>query len=291
MKWKEEYNIGVEIVDKAHQQLFAIVYKMMDLLEKEDVRKQQFACKEGIKFFKSYAVKHFAQEEAYMRSIRYPGYEKHHAIHESLKNQTLPVLEDELEDANYSEEAIRHFLGICIGWLTTHIMIEDQAIAGKTLSKFSDLRTEDEITKMASAISQIVEMTFGIQPVLMSEHYAGWDIGEALHYEFVYNDKNQGQVRIIMVLEERLILSTTGQMLGMEFESIDTIVLSAVKEIVQMFMLRIADMMQFQDDYKAEDHLITTARFRELYLDSQPQYSLLFNTNKGYFVICIDQIS
>ena len=62
IKWNDRFNLGVGIIDRAHQQLFAIVNKLV--LLNEDAVKQQHACKEGIKFFKSYALKHFAQEAA-----------------------------------------------------------------------------------------------------------------------------------------------------------------------------------------------------------------------------------
>ena len=67
IQWQDRFNIGVEIVDKAHRRLFTIVEKMMDLyVEKHENR---FACVEGIKYFKAYALQHFAEEEAYMRQI------------------------------------------------------------------------------------------------------------------------------------------------------------------------------------------------------------------------------
>ncbi len=68
IKWNNRFNIGVEVVDKAHQKLFSIVGKLIALNEEE---KQQHACREGIKYFKNYTLKHFAEEEAYMKSIRY----------------------------------------------------------------------------------------------------------------------------------------------------------------------------------------------------------------------------
>lgn len=80
--WNERFNIGVEKVDKAHRRLFSIVYKLMVL--SEDEKKRKWASAEAIKFFKSYALKHFAEEEEYMRSIHYDGYEMHKRLHDVL---------------------------------------------------------------------------------------------------------------------------------------------------------------------------------------------------------------
>ena len=70
--WNEKLNIGVEIVDKAHANLFRIVGKLIELVNSDS--NYQNACKEGVKYLEDYSIKHFAEDEAYMRSIRYSGY-------------------------------------------------------------------------------------------------------------------------------------------------------------------------------------------------------------------------
>lgn len=67
IKWNDRFNLDVEEIDKAHQKLFTIVNKLIAFTENPE--KQQHACKEGIKYFKNYAVKHFAEEEAYMQAL------------------------------------------------------------------------------------------------------------------------------------------------------------------------------------------------------------------------------
>ena len=105
VKWDERFNIGVDNIDKAHQKLFSIVRKLIYLNQEE--KKGQWACAEGIKFFKYYADKHFAEEEAYMISIHYPGYELHKHLHDDLRNKTLPALERDLVMSDYSPESDR----------------------------------------------------------------------------------------------------------------------------------------------------------------------------------------
>lgn len=134
IKWNDRFNIGVSSIDKAHQRLFSIVRKMVDF--NDDEKDRQWVCTEGIKYFKNYALKHFADEEAYMKSIDYDGYETHKRIHDDLRDKTLPALEEDMEESGYSPESIQHFLGICIGWLTGHIMLEDHAITGRVANKW-----------------------------------------------------------------------------------------------------------------------------------------------------------
>ena len=66
-----------------------------------------------------------------MQSIHYGDYELHKSLHDNMRDKTIPVLEEELEAHNYSVASVQHFLGICIGWLNAHILIEDYALTGR----------------------------------------------------------------------------------------------------------------------------------------------------------------
>lgn len=88
--WNERFNIGVEVIDKAHANLFRIVGKIAKLAENE--ANCQNACKEGLKYLEDYTIKHFSEEEAHMRSIRYRGYAKHKQRHDTFRDQTLVSL-------------------------------------------------------------------------------------------------------------------------------------------------------------------------------------------------------
>lgn len=77
--WQEEYNIGVEAIDRDHQQLFKIINKLFTL--RQEGKNSQWACQESIKFFRTHALNHFATEEAYMKSIGYEGLEEHQRLH------------------------------------------------------------------------------------------------------------------------------------------------------------------------------------------------------------------
>ena len=101
IKWNDQFNLGVEVIDKAHRNLFSIVNKL--ILLSEDSVKQRYACQEGIKYFKGYTLKHFAEEEEYMRKIAYRKYDKHKQIHDNMRDIVIPSLEKEMEEENYSE--------------------------------------------------------------------------------------------------------------------------------------------------------------------------------------------
>jgi len=109
--WQERFNIGIDFIDDEHKKLFGILNRMF-MYEDHEV-KSQWACQEGIKYFKDHALKHFTEEEQYMASINYRNFETHRRLHDGFRKKTLPALEAELEQTKYSMESVSHFLGVC----------------------------------------------------------------------------------------------------------------------------------------------------------------------------------
>ncbi len=91
--WQDRFNMGVDEIDKDHQKLFKIVNKLFTF--GDESQKSQWACMEGIKYFKDHALTHFANEEAYMDSIGYKVLERPRRIHNDFRQKTLPSLECE----------------------------------------------------------------------------------------------------------------------------------------------------------------------------------------------------
>ena len=95
IEWQEAYNIGVDRIDRDHQRLFKIINRIFSF--KDDEAGYRWVCQEGIKFFRGHAVQHFADEESYMISIGYRGFDEHRKIHRNFRENMLPALEHELE--------------------------------------------------------------------------------------------------------------------------------------------------------------------------------------------------
>ena len=152
--WQERYNLGVEIIDREHRKLFSIMNKLAAYDENDE--KSKWAYQEGIKFFKGHAMKHFAEEEVYMASIGYEGYDMHRRLHDTFRKKTLPEIEKELAMTDYSAEAVRHFLGVCAGWLIGHTLTEDRAIVGNAESMWTGLLPEEEQTAMKKDRKSVV---------------------------------------------------------------------------------------------------------------------------------------
>ncbi len=289
VKWNDRFSIGVEVVDKAHQKLFSIVGKLIEL--NEDEEKQQHACREGIKYFKNYTLKHFAEEEAYMQSIDYPGYEVHKQLHDNMCHNTIPALEQEMEEQNYSRESVRHFLGICVGWLNGHVMIEDHAIKGGYSQKWVHQSSGDELHSLQKSVVQVAKDLLRMDARLVSDHYSGEDFceGNKLCFRLTYAMPDQKKAQVYMIYEERMILASLGEMLGRQIKFADKTVVYTIKVLSQQFVERMA--LYFhpgQETGWEKTDLMTFDQVLNAFYKEYPPYSMLFGTGgKGYFAVCI----
>lgn len=281
--WKDEYNLGVEILDKEHQRLFKIINKIINIKEKSP----QWACQEGVKFFKGHTLKHFDDEEEYMRSIAYEGLEQHKKIHDSFKNHTLPTLEQELEKSEYAQEAVDHFLGVCAGWLIGHTMTEDQAIVGRGMRKWGNLLPGEEIASLKKIIVQLIFDMFQLESHLISDTYGGEKFGKGVYYRLLYTSGEKKR-EVFLVFEENLLINTVGKILGIQTNRLDAMLVHAARYTARQFDERILEHFADGSSYTlAEESLLTYEQFHRVFEKEQMQASLLFDTGAGYFAHCV----
>ena len=256
IEWNERFNIGVEEVDKAHRRLFSVVRKLMEL--SEDEKRGRWVCEEAIKYFKSYTVKHFAQEEEYMRSIHYSGYEVHKRLHDVMRDKTIPALEKDLVESDYSREAMQHFVGISLGWLTGHILIEDRAITGRIPNRWNEVLPKDEIMAVEKVVSKTIMEVFKLDTRIVSDQYAGEDFGKSIFYRITYRSAKGRRIQVFLVLEEQLVLHKVGEMLDVNFKKVDKVVLDATKQLSQQMIKRMGMYFKFLRQFEFEkDHVLT----------------------------------
>lgn len=286
VKWNKQFNIGIDSIDNAHRKLFSIVRKLVHL--SRDENNGQWACAEGIKYFKNYAIEHFADEEAYMRSIGYKNYEIHKRLHDDMRYKTLTALEKELKESNYSQESIQHFLGICLGWLTAHILIEDRAITGKISNRWKTDNAGADMDALENALTVTIQEIFRLQTEIVSEHYNGEDFGTSLIIRLIYHSEANKKVQIFMIIENSLVLRAVSAMLDLPLTQMDKLVMNAGREL----SLRIAEQLgmhrHLSSQYQLESsHIIAIEQFRKIFYMETFDYSLLLKTEHGYFAFCI----
>ncbi len=285
-EWNKQFNIGIDSIDHAHQKLFSIVRKLIHL--SRDENNGQWACAEGIKYFKNYTVEHFTDEESYMLSIGYKGYEVHKRLHDDMRYKTLPALEKDLTESNYSQESIHHFLGICLGWLTTHILIEDRAITGKIPNRWKTDHAGADMDILKNALTATLQKVFRSQTEIVSEHYSGEDFGASLIIWLVYRSTAEKKVQILMVLEESLVLRAVSAMLDMPLTKMDKLVMNAGKELSLRIVEQLGIYCQQPSPYQLESsHFMTPEQFRKTFYSEIFDYNLLLNIGHGYLAFCV----
>ena len=284
--WQDSYDIGVEAIDQEHRRLFKIINRLFAM----DEDKGQWACQEGIKYFKAHAMRHFADEEAYMASIGYEGLETHRHIHREFREHTLPALEEELEQSDYAPDAVNHFLGVCTGWLIGHTLTEDMAITGGRISKWTDLLPEEEVQAMRQVIAQLVFDMFQLESQMISSAYGGERFGKGVYYRLIYGAKgDERRQEVILVFEEKLLVNTVGRILGLQTNKLDSVLINASRYTAKQFVGRVMEHFPSWDGYELkEENLLSYEQLQKVFEREKPQVSLLFNTGgAGYFAYCV----
>lgn len=280
--WTDDYKIGVDFIDKEHKLLFSTMDKLLRISENEE--KSEWACQEGVKYLKNHTMEHFEHEEEYMRSIDYPEYEVHKRLHDNFRYKTLPALEEEMVETEFSTESIRHFLGVCIGWVVAHTQTEDQAIAGKAVSKWVDIPHEQEKDALAQTIIQVVHDICHLNAKLISEQYMGEDFGDVVCCRFEYQGKQKENWGVTLVFEECLLLQTVGNILKTQYRKVDEMVINVTRYLARQFLDRIRESFPSIDLYELKKEcLLTQEQLINLFERSHPSCSLLFDTGTGYF--------
>lgn len=284
--WNESYKIGVDFIDKEHKLLFSTMNKLLRLSENEE--KSEWVCKEGIKYLKNHTEEHFEHEEKYMQSINYINYEIHKRLHDDFRYKTLPALEEELENTQYSAVSIRHFLGVCIGWVIAHTKTEDQAIVGKTDNKWENLPHETENDALQSVIIQIVKDMFHLNTKMISEQYAGEDFGKCFCCRFIYCGEQKERWEITLVFEDRLLLKVVSEILNAEYPKVDDMVLNVTRYLSRQFLEQIRERFPALSLFNLEKEcLITHEQLLNSFDRRHPSCSLLFSTEVGYFAFSV----
>jgi len=135
MLWKDEYELGVPLIDAQHKELFKRVESFLQALRSATSWDEKIPeINKTLDFMKRYVVEHFHDEEEYQKSINYPGYKCHKQIHDDMVNYVLDVSK-QYEKCNTNEPLMQQFGGRLLAWLINHVAAEDQLIAAYAKKK------------------------------------------------------------------------------------------------------------------------------------------------------------
>ena len=276
--WDDKFNIGVDVIDKAHAKLFRIMNKLIDMSEDEE--NNQTTYKEGIKYLEAYSMTHFSEEESYMRSIRYQGYAQHKKVHDNFRDKTLVTLKKDLESSNYSTASVQRFVGIMNNWLTEHIMMQDQAIVGRIVNrKGFDLTSQ--IPVISRVLNRAMTEVFQTEAKFVSADYKGQNFGKTLYCCYFCDTESGIRLQLLLGIEETLFLRAVKQQ-GVTGNLTEDETLQIFGQLFQI----ISKLFRVETEYELDrDNLLTRDGFRANFMKGYP-CSLLFSTKSGYFVFC-----
>lgn len=128
IRWKEEYRLGVELIDEQHRKLFEIADRAYQILKDEftiDKFDQVIAILEELK---EYAVYHFKTEEEYMQKIGYRKFLSHKVVHDDFIKK---VQETDLNKVDENpDKYLLEVLDFIVKWIDGHILGLDKTIVG-----------------------------------------------------------------------------------------------------------------------------------------------------------------
>lgn len=284
--WEDQYLTGVAQIDNEHKRLFSVMRRMKKFFESDNLEQWRFGCKEGLKYLKSYAERHFAEEEEYMRSINYDGYSIHKDMHSEFKNNILPTLEQELDRNNYSQRSIQRFIGTTMGWLKVHIRTADMAIVGRNTLNLQSSAISIHSEDVEKFFVKLAQNVMSVPIKLVSRNHAVADIGKALYYDVEYYYPETGsRMNTLLGLSRDLILDGYSKMLGKKFDEINETVLSANEESIQMAMVFLESV--FKPRSSANERVIRRIKmldfeqFKQRHEELTPEISLLFHGDQG----------
>jgi len=118
--WKDEYSVGVKVIDDQHKELFRRVNKLF-----EDVSKGNVATVlETLDFLNSYVIYHFSAEEQLMARSEYPELEMHRKEHEWFKKEVLSIREQVQKDGLGVSLTLK-LNKLLVSWLIDHVTKTD----------------------------------------------------------------------------------------------------------------------------------------------------------------------
>lgn len=129
VKWKNDYEIGVTLIDEQHKKLFEIANSAYELLRNDFYVDKYDKIIEILAELKDYTVFHFKSEEEYMLSIGYKRFLSHKVEHENFINEINNINLAEI-DAN-QDESVKDLLGFVVDWIDKHILDQDKLIVAQ----------------------------------------------------------------------------------------------------------------------------------------------------------------
>ncbi|WP_459481479.1 bacteriohemerythrin [Clostridium saccharoperbutylacetonicum] len=124
--WKNEYSIGVDIIDKQHEHLFDIGNQAYELLKNELRVDKYDEIVQILEDLRQYTKFHFETEENYMAQINYPQLSDQKMEHENFIKKISDIDFRKLDEN--PNKYLDDILSFVFGWILDHVLNKDKLI-------------------------------------------------------------------------------------------------------------------------------------------------------------------
>jgi hemerythrin len=123
-KWDSSLEIGHDLIDTQHRQLFEAV---CDLADSCNGPHSDEEFKKNMDFLNSYTIKHFFDEEQIQQKYQYPDFPNHKKLHDNFKEE-VKNFSHRLIQEGASKELTEEVQKKIYDWLVNHIKIQDKKL-------------------------------------------------------------------------------------------------------------------------------------------------------------------
>jgi hemerythrin len=120
LTWKEDYSVGVGLMDTQHKQLFALINQLYEAMQKSTADETMKTVLPGLL---NYTKMHFAAEEKLIQQAGYPDLEEHQAYHRLFTSKVAETVEKYKTTGLMPAVSLVTFLK---DWLSNHILVKDK---------------------------------------------------------------------------------------------------------------------------------------------------------------------
>jgi hemerythrin len=131
MEWTPDLSVGVDKIDEQHRELFKRITSLVEAIKSKTCK---FEIGPTTRFLEEYVLEHFSDEEDLMRSVDYPAYEQHKALHRGFIDD-FEALARELEGESSSYNKSAYTNKIVVDWILAHIKKVDMELGSFISSK------------------------------------------------------------------------------------------------------------------------------------------------------------
>ncbi|MBU0483461.1 MAG: bacteriohemerythrin [Proteobacteria bacterium] len=122
--WSSEFEVGVELIDRQHQELINRINSLIVAIREGRGREETFML---MRFLQGYVVEHFRTEEGFMLRHHYAEYEAHKEIHDAFIAD-LDQLAATMESTGIDSDLVVDVNQKVINWLVAHIFLIDKGL-------------------------------------------------------------------------------------------------------------------------------------------------------------------